>query len=269
MRIREPVAVAVALAATLWTPLAAQHARDRPILIFTMSGAYIDGAGLWSIPDQPITDLSAGGTGLTDHFILNRSIKRTLGAAFSGTYFKGSRLGITAEGLLLGLGYNDTCQLQPPVASGLNQVRCNSLNLLDHSAAAVALSTGLIYRIGSEEFISPFARASVGLVINNQSPILLVAQPGAPAGDLTIYDDSHKGTRLRPALGLGVGTSIAVGKAYHLRWEVRDNILGIQRVTGATADGGEIPPHKTVYQHLFSVMVGLDVVLERRPGRRY
>jgi hypothetical protein len=60
-----------------------------------------------------------------------------------------------------------------------------------------------------------------------------------------------------------------VGRAYHLRWEVRDNILGIQRVTGATSDRDQIPPHKTVYKHLLSIMVGLDVVLERRAGRRY
>jgi hypothetical protein len=269
MRMREPMALAVVLAAVLWTPLTAQRARDRPILIFTVSGAYIDGVGLWSVADQPITDLSTGGSGLRDHFILNRSIKRTLGAAFAGTYFKGSHLGITAEGMLLGLGYTDRCQLQAPVQSSLNQVRCNSLNDLDHSAAAVAMSAGVMYRIAPEEFISPFLRASVGLLINNQSPILLVAEPGGNAGDVTIYDDSHKGTRLRPALGLGVGTSIAVGRAYHLRWEVRDNILGIQRVTGATSDRDQIPPHKTVYKHLLSIMVGLDVVLERRAGRRY
>jgi len=83
MRMRESAAATVALLAALWSPLAAQRTRDRPTLIFTMSGAHIDGTGLWSIGDQPVTDLSAGGTGLTDHFILARSIKRTLGAAFS------------------------------------------------------------------------------------------------------------------------------------------------------------------------------------------
>ena len=269
MRMRESAAVAVMVLATLWTPLAAQRRRDRPTLIFTVSGAYIDGVGLWSIGDQPVTDRSGGASGPTDHFVLSRSTKRTLGAAFSGTYFKGRHLGITAEGSLLGLGYDDSCRLQPPVASSLNLARCNSLNELDRSAAAVAVSAGLLYRIAPEEYISPFARASVGVLVNNQSPLLLVARPGSQAADLTIYDDEQKGTRLRPAFALGVGTSIAVGKAYHLRWEIRDNILGIQRVTGPTADSGEVPPHETAYKHLFSIMVGLDVVLERRPGRRY
>ena len=268
MRIRETAFMAVALLAVVGTPLTAQATRDRPNLVFTVSGAYIGSGGLWSIANQPVTDLSVGGEGLTDNYILNRSIKRSLGAAFSGTYFKGKHLGITAEGMLLGLGYEDACQLRSPVASALNQQRCNSLNELDRSAAAVAVTAGLIYRVAPVEFISPFVRAGAGILINNQSPLLLVAE-GADGADFTIYDDSHKGTRLRPAFTLGVGTTVAVGRAYHLRWEIRDNILGIQKVTAPTADRGEVPPHSTTYKHLFSMMVGLDVILERRPGRRY
>jgi opacity protein-like surface antigen len=268
MRIREAAVAAVALLALSEAPAAAQATRDRPTLVFTISGAYIDGAGIWSVADQPITDLSAGGSGLTDHFILARSVKRTLGAAFSATYFKGKHLGITGEGMLLGLGYDDACELRPPVQSSLNQQRCNSLPALDRSAAAVALSAGVVYRIAPVEFISPFARAGVGLVINNQSPILMVAEDAAGA-DFTIYDDPQKGTRLRPAFTLGIGTTIAVGRAYHLRWEIRDNILGIQTVTSPSANRGEVPPHKTSYKQLVSLLVGLDVILERRPGRRY
>jgi hypothetical protein len=268
MRIRDAAVMTITLLVVLETPAGAQARRDRPTLVFTVSGAYIGSGGLWSVADQPITDLSVGGEGLTDHYILNRSVKRSLGAAFSGTYFKGKHLGITGEGMLLGLGYEDACRLRPPVASALNQQRCNSISLLDRSAAAVAVTAGLIYRVAPVEFISPFVRAGVGILINNQSPLLLVAE-GADGADFTIYDDPQKGTRLRPAFTLGVGTTVAIGNAYHLRWEVRDNILGIQRVTGPAADRGEVPPHNTAYKHLFSIMVGLDVILERRPGRRY
>jgi opacity protein-like surface antigen len=268
MRIRQVAVGGIMLLALSGTPAAGQARRDRPTLVFTVSGAYVDGTGLWTIADQPVPDLSVGGAGLVDHFAINRSIKRSLGAAFSGTYFKGAHLGISAEGMLLGLGYEDACRIRPPVASALNEQRCNSLNELDRSAAAVAVSAGAIYRVAPGEFISPFARAGVGLLINNQSPLLVVAE-AADGAEFTIYDDSQKGTRLRPAFTLGVGTTIAVGKAYHLRWEIRDNILGIQRVTGPTPDRGEVPPHNTAYKHLFSLIVGLDIILERRPGRRY
>jgi hypothetical protein len=265
MRMKEAVAVAVACLAMLWTPLAAQRTRDRPTLIFTVSAAYLDGVGLWSVPDQPVTDNDI--VPLTDHFGLNRAVKRTIGAGFSGTYYKGTHLGLTAEAFLLGLGYDDTCRLVAPAQSALNVERCNSIDEKERSAAAVTMSAGLIYRIASDEFLSPFARASVGFLVNNQSPLLLIGETNSGA-ELIIYDDPNTGTRLRPAFALGVGTTIAAGKGYQLRWEIRDNIVGIQRVTDI-APRGQVPPHETVYKHIFSLNLGLDVILERQRGRRY
>jgi len=271
MRITESVAVTVACLATLWSPLAAQATRDRPTLVFTVSAAYLDGVGLWSVPDQPVTD--AGTVPLTDHFALNRNIKRTLGAGFSGTYYKGTHLGITAEADLLGLGYDDSCQLAAPIQSERNLERCNSIEEKERSAAAVSVSAGVVYRIASDEFISPFLRAGAGILVNNQSPLLVVgeaaASPTGPPAELIIYDDPNNGTRIRPSFGLGIGTTIAVAKGYQLRWEIRDNIVGIQAVTGPASGRGQVPPHETVYKHLFSLNVGLDVILERQRGRRY
>jgi hypothetical protein len=272
MRMQEAVAVAVACLAMQWTPLAAQRTRDRPTIIFTVSGAYLDGIGLWTVPDQQVPDFS-GPAPLVDHFFLNRAIKRTIGAGFSGTYYRGAHLGLTAEAFLLGLGYDDTCRLVAAAESAANVERCNSIDQLERSAAAVATSLGLVYRIASDEFISPFARASLGFLINNQSPLLVVGRAAPPAGgppaELIIYDDDNKGTRLRPAFGLGVGTTIAAGKGYQIRWEIRDNIVGVQRVTSASDGRGQVPPHETAYKHIFSLNVGLDVILERQRGRRY
>ncbi len=106
---------------------------------------------------RPVGDRSRLGP-RTDHFAITRSVKRTIGAGFSGTYYKGSHLGITAEAFLLGLGYDDTCRLVAPLQAGLNADRCNSIDERERSAAAVALTTGLIYRVSGDEFISPFAR---------------------------------------------------------------------------------------------------------------
>jgi hypothetical protein len=44
--------------------------------------------------------------------------------------------------------------------------------------------------------------------------------------------------------------------------------VGIQKVTGP-APRGTVPPHETSYRHIFSLNVGLDVILEKRRGRRY
>src|SRR5690349_20513384 len=150
--------VAVLLLAAFGTPLAAQATRDRPTLIFTVSGAYLDGIRLWTVPDQPVEDIGVGT--LTDHFALRRNVKRTLGAGFSATYYRGAHLGITAEAFLMGLGYSDICTIAEPAQSQLNVERCQSITDQDRSAAAVTTTAGVVYRIGADEFISPFLRAS-------------------------------------------------------------------------------------------------------------
>ena len=60
MRIGEAAVVAVALLAVPGTRAGAQATRDRPTLVFTVSGAYIDGAGLWTVADQPVTGVRVG-----------------------------------------------------------------------------------------------------------------------------------------------------------------------------------------------------------------
>ena len=267
MLMREAVAVALTAACLVipGSPLAAQRTADRPILIFTISGAYLDDVGLWSVADQPVIDPATGTR--TDHFAITRNVKRTIGAGFSGTYYKGAHLGITGEAFLLGLGYDDTCRLVAPAQASLNVDRCNSIDERDRSAAAVALTTGLIYRVTADEFISPFARVTAGMLVNNQSPLRLFGRD-SNGDELLIYDDENTGTRLRPALVLGIGATVAAGRAYQIRWEVRDNVVGIQRITSAVVQGQE-PPNETVYKHIFSINIGLDVILERRPGRRY
>ena len=225
-------AAAVVLLAAFGTPLAAQATRDRPTLIFTVSGAYLDGIRLWTVPDQPVEDNTSGT--LTDHFFLRRNVKKTLGAGFSGTYYRGAHLGITAEAFLMGLGYSDICTIAEPAQSQLNVERCQSITDRDRSAAAVATTAGLVYRIGADEFISPFLRATGGVLINNQSPLLLVGQADNGA-ELVIYDDPNTGTRLRPAFLLGAGATIAAGST--VTHSVPAGKLTIARAPQTTVEG--------------------------------
>ena len=83
-----------------------------------------------------------------------------------------------------------------------------------------------------------------------------------------VYSDD-KNERIEPSLALGVGFTAAIAKGYQLRWEIRDNIVGVQSVTGTIPIAGFVPPHERVFKHLFSMTIGFDVVLERRRGRRY
>jgi hypothetical protein len=107
-------------------------------------------------------------------------------------------------------------------------------------------------------------------VFSNQSPIRTAGEFPTPNGfsELVVYEDDHQ-SRVEPALALGAGFTAAVGKGYQLRWEIRDNIVGVQRVTGTTPEARTVPPHERAFKHVFSMTIGFDVVLERRRGRRY
>ena len=132
----------------------------------------------------------------------------------------------------------------------------------------MTLSGGAVFRFFSREAISPFARVKRGLLFSNQSSMLTEGFTDDGV-QLTIYEDD-KDTRVAPAFALGYRRQLCrSARAYHLRWEVRDNIVGVERVTGATAGPRTEPPHERTFKHLFSVLIGIDVVLERSRGRRY
>lgn len=261
-----PVLVALALIAAA-APLAAQRTHDQPRLVFSISPTYTLGADLWQVRAQPIIT----GAPAADTFSLSRQIRPSLGVGFQGAYYPHNHLGFVGEAMLLGLGYSDGChQLY-----GSGDVRiaraCSSIQGFEKSASAVILSGGVVYRFNSQKAVSPYLRAQVGMIVSNQSPIRTIgnlASPDSEEVDLIVYPDKHS-TRLSPALGLGVGFSAALGPGYQLHWEVRDNLVGVAKVTGPTTADGLVPPQKTAYKHLLSISIGFDLVLERRRGRRY
>jgi hypothetical protein len=261
---RNRVYAGVAILSLMAGPVAAQRRGDQATLVFTVSGAYIEGKPLWAVANQPIQD-----NALTDFFNLRRDIHSTLGASLSGTYYPGSNVGLTAEAFLVGMGYDDACQLAAPAESARNLEVCNDIDRQKKSAAAVDVSTGAVFRLASRELISPFARVSAGLLFTNQSSVVTEGVSASSGGALLVVYDDEKRTRIRPAFALGVGTTFALNRGYYVRWEVRDNYVGVVKVTGPTGAPRFIPPHTTVYKQLFSVHIGLDIVLERDRGRRY
>lgn len=262
MRIRDLAAVAAVLLAIPATPLEAQRTGDRARLIFTVSGAYVQGKGLWLVPSQPLQDGP-----VTDNLALSRTIMPTYGAGFSGTYFAGEHVGLTADAFLIGLGYEDDCRLNGGVRSARNAEVCANIAEQERRAAAVTVSGGAVFRFFSREPISPFARVTAGLLFSNQSSVRTegFSNDGVL---LRIYEDESQ-TRVSPGLAIGVGATMQLGRAYHLRWEVRDNIVGVERVSGPTPGPLMEPPHDRTYKHLFSILIGIDVILERSRGRRY
>lgn len=265
MRIRGCLCVGL-LGAGLFPAIAsAQATGDQARLVFTVSGGVVAGRHLWSVAEQPVQITTP-----TDTFGLSRRIGSNIAIGFGGTYYPGENLGWAVEGFLVGLGFEDQCRHVFSSGSPDATAACRSIQGATKSATSVFLSAGPVVRFNSRKLVSPYARANLGLVFSNQSSLRTIGRIPRPQGtvDLIVYHDDHD-SRVAPALALGAGLTFAIAKAYQLRWEMRDNIVGVQRVTGPTSVTGAIPPHKITYKHLFSVTIGFDVVLERRKGRRY
>jgi hypothetical protein len=261
---RELMAVALMLG-TVSLPAWGQGTKDQARLVFTVSGGMVVGRHLWSVDNQP-----AQFTATADTFAIGRRIRSTITVGFGGTYFPHEHLGVSVEGFLIGLGFEDSCRLVFSSGSADAATACQSIQGATKSATAVTLSGGPVFRVNSRSLISPYARANLGLVISNQSSLRTIGRFRTPDGtaERVVFADDHD-SRIAPSLALGAGFTAAVGKGYQLRWEVRDNIVGVQRVTGSTPQSDLVPPHELTYKHLFSLTIGFDVVLERRRGRRY
>ena len=263
MRVRTILCVGLLGAGVSPAVALAQATGDEARLVLGISIGAIGGSHLWSADPQPVQLINPA-----DTFALTRRIRSNLVVAFGGTYFPNRSLGLAVEGLLLGLGFEDECRQVFSSGSGDVAAVCRSIQGREKAATAVALSVGPVLRFNSRKLISPYVRTNLGFVLSNQSAIRTEGEFLPGPSTVFVYADD-KNTRIEPSLALGAGFTAAITKGYHLRWEIRDNIVGIQQVTGTIPLAGFIPPHKRVFKHLFSMAVGFDVILERRKGRRY
>ncbi|HEY3011980.1 MAG TPA: hypothetical protein VGJ36_04475 [Gemmatimonadales bacterium] len=243
----------------------AQRTGDQARLIFTVSLGAVGGRELWSVGPQPVQFTTP-----TDSLALGRRIRSNVAVGFSGSYFGGEHLGLSLDGFLVGLGFEDSCRQVFSSGSGSVAAACDWIQGNTKPATTVMLSLGPIFRFNSRKLFSPYARLNAGFIFSTQSSLRTIGRFPGDSGlvDLIIYSDEHD-SRVEPALALGAGFTAAIAKGYQLRWEVRDNVVGVQRVTGPTPQSGLVPPHELDYKHLISITVGFDVVLERRRGRRY
>jgi hypothetical protein len=265
MRIRRGICTGLLGMGLAASTVRAQASGDQARLTFGVGLGIVGGRDLWSTSPQAVQFIVPA-----DTFALSRRIRSTLAVSFSGTYFTGDNLGFGGEVFLIGLGFEDNCRHLFSSGSGDVGAVCRSIQGAKKSATSVALSAGPILRFNSRKPISPYARANLGLVISTHSSLRTQGSFPTDSGPeaLIIYSDDHN-SRIDPSLALGLGFTASVAKGYNLRWEIRDNITGVQRVTGTIPIAGFVPPHKRVFKHLFSMMIGFDVVLERKRGRRY
>lgn len=265
MSLRTPLTLA-ALVLSASTPALAQATGDEPRLVFTAMVGWASGRDLWTVPRQAVRDVS-----VTDTFNLRRDLAETWSVNMSGTYYKGPNLGVGVDLLLVNLRYNDTCRLAFATGSQPNADACESIDGTTLSALSSQLTGTVIYRIASRSPASPYVRANAGMMIANLNTTKLsgfYVNLARETVEVPIYTNTGQ-TKISAVGALGAGVTFAIARAYHVRVEARGSSYVVNAVTGPNPFNGSDARTESKRITQLTLMIGVDLLLERSRGRRY
>jgi hypothetical protein len=261
--------LALALVAVVATPLSAQRRSDQARISLGVGVGYNGGASMWQVRDQPVNAL--GTPGNADSVDLLRRARPNIGITFLGAYYPNDRLGFTGEIHLIGLGHEDRCFMRTAPAQTDNNEICTNINGREVRGSATGLTVGAMVRPFPWSAVQPYVRANVGMFTDQHSATEVTAtyvEGGGEEVSYTIYRDRDQ-TTIRPMFALAGGMTAFVGRSYQLRMEVKDNIVPLEEVLGPEPSINAIPESRFRYEHVVSFYIVLEVVLEKRRGRRY
>lgn len=265
---------ALLLALTLGSPGTGLDAQTRsePQLLLTIFGGVSGGAGLFSGIRQPFTRVEDP-VGV-DTIELGRRLSPAIVFGASTTYFPSPHLGLSAEIAFLGLGRDDTCRMvyvDPALPGrGYNNQMCDDIAGKGGSASTIAFYLGAMYRFAPRGGVKPYVRGQAGFTTRNGSTVEMsgrfVDELGVLRNRLVMGDPDPND--FDPSAALGVGLMLAFAPGYQARIEFRDHVLYVDRAAGPADVFGAVPIERTVV-HSPGLVLMLDIVLERKRGRRY
>lgn len=272
--------VCATLACTLWTAtpsMATGQTPSSPNLVFTIHGGATMGHSLWAVNRQPlcVTDPQSGTCASGSPYDTVR-IARTVGSGISAGlsvayYPGGAHLGYYGDVSFVGLSLEDGCTgLYFTAGPGsTNDILCQTITGNAVNMGAVAFTAGLTMRASAFGITTPFFRAGAGVLSFSQSTLdmsALVINNGLPELLSVVVDNSPN--HLSPVITFGAGVRMAASPGYGVRLEIADLIARFQRLEGPVNTLGQGPVGSRYYHHL-TAYIGLDIVLEKKRGRRY
>jgi len=275
MPAKRSAGAALVLLAGLLARSAAAQQRSEPNLMLQLFGGLTGGSDLWEINRQQLIVRGTEAFPRYDSMRITRRLDPGLVLGASGMIFPQPSLGFSGEVVLLSLPFSDDCTMafKSPTIDPLerNQQLCDNLGASGGTATSVAVSVGGIWRPFARAAVSPYLRGQMGLSIRNSSTVEVLSNYVDFDGTLSnpfvmILDPGRSLNTVTGALGGGMMIPFAQG--YQVRLELRDNLVLLDRITGAASDVAVAPTERSL-THAFSFMVGLDVVLEQKRGRRY
>jgi hypothetical protein len=258
----------------VFAPRGSAQTSDESNLVLTIVGGVVTGHPLWTIDRQPFCLLNSGGacSGLYDTLRLSRSITSSIALGAAATYFPWPHVGFHGELSYLGLPIDGACTNVAPYVSDPDQRHqqiCENLSGQASPGGAISLFVGVTLRAAARRAFSPYLRGSVGFVSLSRSTVEVVGtyvDGTGPHERQVISDQTPR--RMTPMFGAAVGFTTPLSPGYGFRLEVRDVITSLDRAIGPANDLTVAPIASRAYHHI-ALMLGLDVVLERKRGRRY
>ena len=270
---RSFVFVPIAFTCLLVAPAAAQTG-PQSNLVLTILGGAVTGHDLWTIDKQPICVIPSGGgacSGNYDTLRLARSIGSSLLLGVAATYYPSPHLGVHAELSYLGLPSDASCSATSynTDSENKNQQLCEDIQSQAGGGGAISVFAGLVLRAAPRGTVSPYLRGSIGFVNQARSTTEVVGAFADTTGfhERLVVADAKQG-RTTTMLGAGAGFTSPLGTGYQFRIEVRDAIVSLERLTGPANALGVAPTAARYYHHV-ALTLGIDVILEKKRGRRY
>jgi len=263
----------LALTCVLAVPAAAQTGSESN-LVLTIFGGTVTGHELWTVGKQPLTVL---GTTKYDTLDLSRSVTSSLVLGVAATYFFSPHVGVHLELSYLGLPVETRCigvffnpDSNATTDLHRNQQVCDDIESQPADGGAIAIFGGVTVRAAARRTMSPYLRGNFGIVNEPRSTIEMAGaffdNDGLLKQRQVLADASPHRTSVM--YGAAAGFTSPLGAGYAFRLELRDVIVSVDRLIGP-ANGLGIGPTATKSYHHVSLTLGLDVVLERKRGRRY
>jgi len=257
-----------ALLALAGASSAAAQTKQQPTILLTIFAGAGTGHGLWVVEKQPLQVL---GTSQYDTLRLSQEISPSVIVGASGTYFPYRHLGFHVEMSYVGFPVDGGCRgvFFHPDFENKNEQTCADIQERGPDGGSIAILAGVTLRAASGRSLSPYGRVNFGIVNQSRSTIAMdggFVTAGGVAVRQVIADPKPQRTVV--TFGAAVGFTRLISPGYQFRWEVRDAILPMRRLTGPANPLGVGPTASRRYHH-FSLILGLDVVLEKKRGRRY
>ena len=268
--------------ATLLAGRAAAQSGSEPQLTFSILGGITGSGGeLWTIPRQPLYVIGTNPAEF-DTLKVARYLRPGIAATLGATYMRSPHLGFTGE-----VGYFDieseqrcdsSATYQPdPAAESKNAQACTNAQGAHVPTSLFGIQLGASWRFTSEEKkLQPYIRASAGVGFLSNSFVLTEANVQAPTTCASansictiVIVDGESTPELGFLATLAAGASMTISPGYRFRFEARDLIAQLPAPERPANPATALAPVTTVIRHIPVFTAGIDVVLERRRGRRY